>query len=588
MTPESRSFLAERYGLVLLDPRQNTSDKFDLSLIHHGVATDFKPSADQAAWLRGLFPKIALQNTLFTVDQATNMALADKLRAQISEYWLSYGLGGAFVRSAEKQAVTLRQLRGVSGGALDTFLRKQASGALAMNSEDAGRLAALLQQRLPILDLSLINNNELRVALMARRHAASQPLGGVDEIGVDDLMRFIVHLHTGSTLLIKNNETIKAIREADIMPAWILFDHADVLAQGFHRYKPLLLALRKDAESRQAVNRIRRLAKRRHVPITMPASRTFLADFARDPSVMERLDSFTITDCFRILNAIVLGRGLMKTRAYVVRNGKIWYDDTPEGHPKHVLDAAQDVVLARIRALCAHLVGENIRLPENIRLGLPVSQKQSVGRLPFGSVINTGAGVGEHVSAGIYWENDWGARDLDLSSVDLSGMRTGWGDAASYTRESVQFSGDITNAPQGAMEFVTVTHSPGIALFVNIYAGVVGSNCKLVIGRRDAAKEQWIDPVMFEEMTVLESRNNLIGYLTPDNDYVVYRGGLGGAHVSSLKNRAVVEHGLAPFWTVDELFLFLDMEHDPDRPTTIDLSYESLTFETLASVFEPS
>ena len=577
-------FLAKKYGHVLIKDKQSLANgKYYLKLLEHGLICDFKPSREQIDSLKTLNEPIALKNTLFTFDQAVSMDLQDKLQAQISEYILSYRFGGAFIRSRKKTPVKTQILRGITQDELKAMLTRILASPVAMRSEDIGPLSALIYTQLGKVDLTEVVNNELKVSLLSEFLAQGDHINGLSG---DDLMRFVVLKYTESTLLIKSQAVLEMIRESaeELVDPQLYFDYAKELAPCFNRFKPIFLAVRKkSAKARKAINKISRMSKDMHQAIGMPRSRTFLADMHRGDYPEGLPKDFTVFDWFRILNAIAVNQAQLENDVFQIRNGKIWYQPRTQKRSKDWLKLLEKKVLTELERKLAHLKKENIKLPEHIHLGLPISEKKSIGALPFGSVIST-----EHqeqaMSFGIYWENSWGSQDLDLSVIDISGQRTGWGDAASYQREDIQFSGDITNAPEGAMEFFTVKKPTSFGLFVNIYSGRIGSRCKLVIGSQDKGNAQWIDDIYVGEVTNLTSRGNVLGFLNSKNQFIIYQGRLGGAHISSPKNKAVIEKALVSSWTLNRLFKSIGINFDETRPPTIDLSYNTLGFDKLAQM----
>ena len=101
-----------------------------------------------------------------------------------------------------------------------------------------------------------------------------------------------------------------------------------------------------------------------------------------------------------------------------------------------------------------------------------------VGPLPFGTRIK--ASPDEQLCAGIYWHEDWGADDFDLSAITPK-ERIAWNGKWSG---SLQYSGDITNAPDGAMEFIKITNdlNEPVILLNNLFTGNSNSRYQIAIG----------------------------------------------------------------------------------------------------------
>jgi hypothetical protein len=254
---------------------------------------------------------------------------------------------------------------------------------------------------------------------------------------------------------------------------------------------------------------------------------------------------------------------------------------------KGKLDDVTAIVIDSLRDDLARLRDTTILLDPNVDYGLLVSRKQALGQLPFGTTVTPN---GSTISSGIYWENAWGATDLDLSAVEVSGRRVGWGQYSGYTRSDVVFSGDVTHASSGAMEFMTskVSYEPVYALFVNIFAGNKDSSkFALVVGSK--SKDKWIESPVIRETAELNSRGNVIGFVKRGK-FVVYSCRLNNSAWSvGSKEAAIVAKGLADFWTVKGLFDTLDIPYSVTREAgrnyDYDLTYQGFSLDKLESVF---
>ena len=222
-------------------------------------------------------------------------------------------------------------------------------------------------------------------------------------------------------------------------------------------------------------------------------------------------------------------------------------------------------------------------LDPQVDYGLPISNKQTIGHLPFGTRI---IGSENDISSGIYWENSWGARDLDLSTIDIDGFRTGWGDISGYDNSNpVTFSGDIVDATDGAMEFMTSSNK-SYGLFVNIYSGEVGCGVELVVGTKSS--DHWMKDTVIREKTTLDSRGSIVGFVQ-GKDFIVYKGRMSYNNTSGDRERAIVIRGMSDFWTISKLFNALNinygLDNKPNKVYNKDLSYKGVTFDKLQSLF---
>ena len=218
-----------------------------------------------------------------------------------------------------------------------------------------------------------------------------------------------------------------------------------------------------------------------------------------------------------------------------------------------------------IHEVSSRLKGQNILLDPVVHYGLPISRKQVFGNLPIGTKVITS---GERISAGMYWENAGGAYDLDLSVIDDKGNRTGWGTLRGYDRNNpITFSGDITSAPEGAMEFITSPNNIDYGMFINIYTGDTGCETEIVIGE-DNDDEKWISNPIIREKITLGSKNMIVG-IVKKNEFVAWQGRSGSKRFSTGGVSPFVSRGFARMWTVNELLtaakVSFDIEKDNEK-----------------------
>jgi len=114
-------------------------------------------------------------------------------------------------------------------------------------------------------DINVIKNKEVKVALY-------DYLNLVPENPVE-FLRFIIFKATEQTLIIKSSVLIDKIKENKKQNIVKLFKdyenkyELNRLAEIFYRFKPLWLSFRSNKKLRPTINRIRRLATRRHKPM---------------------------------------------------------------------------------------------------------------------------------------------------------------------------------------------------------------------------------------------------------------------------------------------------------------------------------
>ncbi len=538
-----------------------------------GVITDFNPTDEQSTILVAANQPLDI-TTLFTREERETASLEHLLVKQILHYIEVYGLDapGLFdLECHQGKIVSMRYVRGITVDELAVKVQH----LLYENApiKDAAQVKRIIEQYEPSFDINLVVNNELRVILY-------RP--GLDTFkNGDDVMRHICWLATGDTLLIKSPEVIAAVAKIAVHSKF-LTKHETVLAQVFNRHKRLILATKK-VNTASAINRISRLSKTRHVPIRESIAKMFVRHALTHPTFagIHALSVVSVRDKFKYLNLLAQRRVQSETASFKIRNGKVHTRTDRPVYSQEDISRVEAMVLESLAGDLAHLKGQTILLDKIVDYGLPVSRKQTVGNLPFGTLVTSDS---NEISSGMYWENDWGASDLDLSTIDLDGNRVGWGARSGYDHDGIIFSGDLTDARNGAMEFMT-SKGEDYGLFVNIYTGKNGSEMELIVGS-NRTKKQWIDEPLIREKHTLTSRNSVIGFVR-GKTFVVWAGRLNNKRVSG--DNPIVNESRANLWTLQRLFSVLGVKFDVDKDEGMeynhDLSYSSFSFDKLEDMF---
>ncbi len=540
-----------------------------------GVVTDFDPDTAQDAAIEDHFNPLDI-TTLFTREERETASLDHLLTKQLLHYIEVYGLDtpGLFdLEVTTGQIVVMRFVQGITRNALEVLVQN----LLYANApiKDAAQVKRIIDHYNLALDINRVANNELRV-LLYRPELDTFTDG-------DDAVRHVCWMATGETLLIKSPEVIAAIKARAWTPLFFA-KHALPLAQVFNRHKRLILAA-KNSRTKTVINRIARLSKKAHVPIRESIAKTFIHKALMGEVSSEVLDIISVRDKFKYLNLLARKKLQSQTAAFNIRNGKIHISNDRPVYSLEAISRVEIEVLASLMYDLGHLRDQTILLDKSVDYGLPISRKQTVGNLPFGTKVTS---LGNEISSGIYWENDWGATDLDLSTVDMEGNRVGWGGYSGYTNRNIVFSGDLTDARNGAMEFMT-SQNEDYGLFVNIFSGKNGSEMELVVGANQTrvTTKKWIDEILIREKHTLNSRNSVIGFVKGET-FVVYASRLNNSRVSG--ENPIVNDMRVNRWTLQQLFTAIgvkfDVDKDPEVEYDHDLSYSSFSLDKLEAVFK--
>ena len=341
----------------------------------------------------------------------------------------------------------------------------------------------------------------------------------------------IMYKATGLTMIVKNRETRRMIRNSINKHEVVsLFKNLNdkqlrALAAVFNRYKELFVAF-KTKGTKAAINKISRFSKTCHKPMTRGYWETILhrnPDFVMSTIEAEakKATNFKLIQVMQSIRERFLLAVGMGDNMYIVRNGKVFvasnnYTSTDVLYHKwnDIYDVCRAQLIKNLKAKAC-----TVRFPENYELTCPTSEKNFIGDFPMGTTCK----LSKDSVIGIYWRNDWGTRDFDLSYTDVNGNHLTWNSDYYNGNKSVVYSGDITNAPNGANELIYFKDSniPDGIVNINRYFGEPGSKYKLFFGNevfKDLDEvdmyKYMIDPnriMLQSEITQGESAQQMIG-----------------------------------------------------------------------------
>ena len=555
------------FGVVVIDAGQK-NPSMNTDLADRGVVLDFDPTNSQRAFLRAEIEPLPLK-TLFSKEERNTLSAEELIAKQLLNYFETYDIGmpGLFGLEFDGcKTINIRYIRGVTREELGDLVRSviYANAPIA----DSVAVVNIIREFDVFYDLSKVKNNESKLLLFRESK-------DVFDDG-DDAVRYVCFKATESPMLIKSKEVIDAISSKKPVSSKFLEKHALVLSRVFNRHKKLILAA-KTKENRAAINRITRLSKTNHVPIREHISKTFIAKALENPyfdvSVLEKIDTRSL---FKYLNLLAYKRMQKTVDSFVIRNGKIHIEEGRKVFKSVNIDRVESAVLGELSNRLSHLKTKVIVLDEKVDYGLPISRKQTVGKLPFGTTVE----VEGKISSGIFWKNEWGATDLDLSTVDMNGNRVGWGRFSGYGNDEIHFSGDMTYAPgDGAMEFMTSAKST-YGLFTNIYSGQPGAEMEVVCGSSNG--NRWIDEPIIREKVKLNSRGMVTGFVR-NNKFIVWMGRLNENRANFNEVNPVIARASAEQWTVKTLFDLLGIKYfvDNQEVSAYNLQYKSFSYDKL-------
>lgn len=369
-------------------------------------------------------------------------------------------------------------------------------------------------------------------------------------------------------------------------------EQLEALASVFLRYKKFLLGLKHNKKNAPVINKLRRMAKIYHKPFKVGFWESFTS--LSDKEVNERLEkevakldnNFKIT---RLIQMIVLRKvqnSSCSERTFVVRNGKVWRDRNSLTPYNPSWDKVLQVLIEKLISNIANKrlieYGSNpyIKFPENLELTCPVSEKKFLGNVPFGSQYNMAA---QDNYFGVYWRNEWGTHDFDLSFINDSGQKIGWNSEYYNEGKNVVFSGDMTNAEPEATEMFYVNGQkpvPDGLLILNRFNGEADSKYRIFLGQEKIGskfgRNYMVDPntIQFSEMGESTTKEQIVGR--------IYKGKFIPC-VFDIANTAVSAYSRE----TQASFRDLCMSYLPLKPILLEAGFKEWTPELKAERIEP-
>ena len=160
-----------------------------------------------------------------------------------------------------------------------------------------------------------------------------------------------------------------------------------------------------------------------------------------------------------------------------------------------------------------------VKLPKELKLVCPTSEKSFIGNIPFGSYFD----MTNHNMIGIYWREEWGTRDFDLSLLDYNGYKIGWdGD---FYLNNVVYSGDMTMANPEASEVIYIkSDCPDGMIKVNRYSGSANSKYMFMVAQSAVSslpRNYMVDPNTIKFQTEVTSKDKSEQILCTSHSFII-------------------------------------------------------------------
>lgn len=292
------------------------------------------------------------------------------------------------------------------------------------------------------------------------------------------LLRYIAYKQTGSAMIVQSDSNFRIIKNSRNKFDFTTLNATQIrnLSSIFLRYKKFFLSF-KNEKNAPIINKMRRLAKKTHTPLQPGFWENLLSSKPNVDDVIARAGEVSIFKLLTIITAIREHIQDAPGRGFLIRNQKYWFKEGQR--PK--VGMYELSLYAALVDYIKKTINVKVKLPTKFILTCPTSEKSFVGNYPFGTKYIT---KDNNAFVGIYWRNEWGTHDFDLSYEDYTGRRIGWN--ASYYDQDVIFSGDMTNADPEATEILSFKGKVADGIIkVNRYNGNEGSRYDLILGQED-------------------------------------------------------------------------------------------------------
>jgi hypothetical protein len=513
--------LIELFNMFVSDNAgdQNIQTCSETGIVVSGRASKKQFTQVKAYASKGKLSGEQLNKTFYaSFADVTNKSRDELFLDQVLHYATTYGQlipGYVYVpaeavdRKLPKEKLTLFVLAGVDESEAIKRASAMLTSGIALNKETMETLVEILEYFNFDFSSVEIKNKEAIVYLAANKD--------IMPTKAEDFLRFVIYKATGSTLLIKDRNNIRAIKAIDfsgMLQSYVAKNGYQPLAEVFNRFKPLFIKM-KNNKSAKIINKIAKLSKKLHKPLPVNAlsevTQRALTD--DDTHWLKNATTFALlkaTDaCFKA--RAEFNSDAPTARLYTIRNGRVFAKKT--NRTKKIPYGNNITRIAVELESRVNGKGKTVYIPEDIDYALPTSEKMFIGNIPVFTKFQN-----KMLNVGMYWENNMGASDLDLSSISITGDKIGWN--SGYSNEGIIYSGDQRYADNGATEYLNISTGCGDNIvYLNVYSGDSNSEYDLIIGKaknKRAIKTYMQDPknVMVSGRRKTQGGSSILGLVS--------------------------------------------------------------------------
>ncbi len=498
-------------------------------LVHPSICTD-----EVYLWLKG--KEVNYNSTFYkswsdVINKTRFELYIDQLKHYASTYGTDYA-GEVYLPEGEVLVPAFTKFKIISPITKEEVIarcEKMLYSGIALKQETIDDIFLILDELDYAVDVSKVKNKEAKMVLYKK--TGTLPTEPVE------MVRYLVYIAIGKTLLIKDAQTIAEIKASTVSVSnSIEAFGAKELSSVFLRYKPIFLAFKRGKDS-ACINKLRRLAVKNHVPSEPSYFETILA-FPKDVVFLaEKLKGLGNFKKITLLQTILVRLKGLDVRAFGIRNQKLYIKQETISTNAAYLKMVYDIIYADLVA-SLKLKACAVKIPKGVNITLPTSEKSFIGNYPIGTSFDFSDG--DNI-VGINWRGEDGADDLDLKLIDINGNQYGWNSAYKNENNSIVYSGDMTSARPEATElfYTTKGFNPAIVK-VNLYNGATNSKFKFFIAKEKIAKmhgNYMVNPdnILVNVDCTMDSSEKSLGVIA-DNKFILaqFRTGRGKVAYNSV------------------------------------------------------
>ncbi len=484
------------------------------------------------------------------IKDKTRLELAfDQIRHYMSTYGTDFE-GQTWIPNdlnyPEFEFKNLKLLKAITFEEVEEKVKTIAYGKSALKSET---IYFIVNNFKNILDIEKVGVRQIKLRLIDENYKFKNG---------QECLNWILWKYYGIEMLIKNKETLDKIIP-DGSEFAVLNNNKKILSTCFLRNKDVFLKFKKSEKLRSIINKIRKLAKTNHKP--MPVSPWLQLDKLNDSELLNLFKNASIMKLVQIYNALNNPTGY-----YVIRNGKAWYKGTID---RKILP----VILNELLLVIVNKVPKDkkVFLPKGIELAMPMSEKNFIGDIPLGSYVQC---KDKNTMIGIYWRNEWGARDLDLHVKTIDGKLFGWN--ASFNLGDITYSGDMTNAEPEATEIMWFKKKPIDSIIsVSRYTDTPTYKMRMFIAQEettDFVKGYMVDPnnVIYQSEITVENKSDITLGFFKEGKFYFHSCNIGNGIIPSDIRFNILKHLInMKYLTIREVLKMANVEivDSPDEDT---------------------